>query len=87
MNSSRGFKVCVFHAQRVPPLRVGQDNKDFAAGRMMFRNRWHFVCGTYDGENIRVYVDGLPGAATRLKSATLDNDGRGLHSFMSLLVT
>ena len=54
---------------------------------MIFRNRWHFVCGTYDGENIRVYVDGLPGAATRLKSATLDNDGRGLHLFITLLVT
>lgn len=54
---------------------IGQDNKDFAAGRMIFRNRWHFVCGTYDGEHIRVYVDGQPGAATRLSGATLDNDG------------
>lgn len=62
-------------ASGVARFGVGQDNKDFAAGRMIFRNRWHFVCGTYDGENIRVYVDGLSGAATRLKGATLDGDG------------
>ena len=42
---------------------------------MIFRNRWHYVVGVYDGENIRMYVDGVPGPATALKDATLDGDG------------
>ena len=49
--------------------------EDHAAGRMIFRNRWHYVVGVYDGENIRMYVDGVPGPATALKDATLDGDG------------
>ena len=62
-------------ASGVARFGIGQDNNDFAANRRVFRNRWHFVCGTYDGQNIRVYVDGLPGAATYLEGGTLDSDG------------
>ena len=41
-------------ASGVARFGVGQDNKDFAAGRMIFRNRWHFVCGTYDGRGASI---------------------------------
>eukprot|EP00899_Mesostigma_viride_P004441 jgi/Mesvir1/13999/Mv02851-RA.3 len=54
---------------------IGQDNKDFTASRILFRNRWHHVAGTYDGTFIRIYVDGMEGARTRLEGAHLDHDG------------
>ena len=54
---------------------IGQDNKDFAAGRIVFRDRWHYVVGTYDGAHLQVWVDGLPGTKVHLPGATLDDDG------------
>ena len=39
---------------------IGQDNKDFAAGKLIYRGRWHFVVGVYDGAHIQVYIDGIP---------------------------
>ena len=54
---------------------IGQDNKDFAAGKLIYRGRWHFVVGVYDGAHIQVYVDGIPGTKTELAAAVLDGDG------------
>ena len=54
---------------------IGQDNKDFAAGRIIFRDKWHYVVGRYDGEYLQVFVDGKSGARTTLPNATIDNSG------------
>ena len=54
---------------------IGQDNKDFAAGRIIFKNKWHFVVGRYDGQFLQAFVDGMPGAKTSLKDAVMDNTG------------
>ena len=54
---------------------IGQDNKDFAAGRIVFKNKWHFVVGRYDGSHLQVFVDGMPGAKTSLINATMDDTG------------
>lgn len=54
---------------------IGQNNKDFAAGRIIFKNKWHFVVGRYDGEHIQAFVDGMPGAKTSLPNASVDDTG------------
>lgn len=54
---------------------IGQNNTDFAAGRIIFRDKWHFVVGRYDGEHIQVFVDGKPGAKTHLPGAAIDDRG------------
>ncbi|KAK3288926.1 hypothetical protein CYMTET_3613, partial [Cymbomonas tetramitiformis] len=54
---------------------IGQNNVDYAASKIIFRYRWHYLVGTYDGEVIRIYVDGVPGVRTTLKGAVLDGDG------------
>ena len=54
---------------------IGQNNKDFAAGRIIFKDKWHFVVGRYDGEHIQAFVDGVPGAKTSLPNAIMDDTG------------
>ncbi|QDZ22339.1 LamGL domain-containing protein [Chloropicon primus] len=54
---------------------IGQDNKDFAAGRIIFKDKWHYVVGRYDGEYLQAFVDGLPGAKTSLPNAVMDDTG------------
>lgn len=54
---------------------IGQDNHDFAAGKIIFRDRWHHVAGTYNGTALRVYVDGIPGSRTFVTGEGLDHDG------------
>ena len=54
---------------------IGRENKDFSAGKVLFLNRWHFVCGTYDGRAITVFVDGAAGPQVPLEEGGLDFDG------------
>ncbi|GBG71527.1 hypothetical protein CBR_g8945 [Chara braunii] len=56
-------------------LRTMLRTMDFAASKILFWNRWHYVTGTYDGRFIRVYVDGVEGRKTALQDAQLDHDG------------
>lgn len=50
---------------------IGQNNADFAAAKILLRDRWHYVAGTYDGEHIRIFVDGVAGSQTALHDATI----------------
>uniref|UniRef100_A0A061SAT3 Glycosyl transferase n=1 Tax=Tetraselmis sp. GSL018 TaxID=582737 RepID=A0A061SAT3_9CHLO len=54
---------------------IGQDNHDFAAGKIIFRGRWHHVAGTFNGSALQVYVDGVPGSRTFVEGKGLDHDG------------
>lgn len=62
-------------AQGVARFGIGRENKDFSAGKVLFLNRWHFVCGTYDGRAITVFVDGAAGPQVPLEEGGLDFDG------------
>eukprot|EP00898_Chlorokybus_atmophyticus_P008876 jgi/Chlat1/8990/Chrsp94S08279 len=59
----------------VARFAIGQNNKDFAASKILFRDKWHHLAGTYDGEYVRVYVDGVEGASVRYEGAKLDTNG------------
>ena len=61
--------------QGVARFGIGKENKDFSAGKVLFLNRWHFVCGTYDGRAITVFVDGAAGPQVPLEESGLDFDG------------
>jgi len=54
---------------------IGQNNLDYTASKIIFRERWHYVVGTYDGAHIQIYVDGVPGSRTEFKNASLDGVG------------
>jgi glycosyltransferase involved in cell wall biosynthesis len=62
-------------AQGVARFGIGRENKDFSAGKVLFLNRWQFVCGTYDARAITVYVDGSAGPEVPLSGSVIDNDG------------
>ena len=61
--------------QGVARFGIGKENKDFSAGKVLFLNRWHFVCGTYDGRAITVFVDGAAGPQVPLEESGMDFDG------------
>lgn len=87
LNTHKSFNRIVSHewinwgwnlytdAQGVARFGIGKDNKDFSAGKVIFLNRWHFVCGTYDGRAITVFVDGAAGPQVPLEESGLDFDG------------
>ena len=54
---------------------IGQNNADFAAAKILLRDRWHYVAGTYDGHHIRIFVDGVAGSQTALHDATIVRTG------------
>jgi len=54
---------------------IGQDNFDFAAGKIIFRDRWHHVAGVFNGSALQVFVDGVPGSRTFVEGRGLDHDG------------
>ena len=61
--------------QGVARFGIGKENKDVSAGKVLFLNRWQFVCGTYDGRAITVFVDGAAGPQVPLEESGLDFDG------------
>ena len=56
-------------------LWLPQDNFDFAAGKIIFRDRWHHVAGVFNGSALQVFVDGVPGSRTFVEGRGLDHDG------------
>ena len=62
-------------AAGVARFAIGQGHDDFGTGRVVFRDKWHYLVGTYDGKDIRVYVDGLPGTPLPFPDADLEDTG------------
>jgi len=62
-------------ASGVARFAIGQGHDDFGTGRVVFREKWHYLVGTYDGKDIRVYVDGLPGTPLPFPDADLEDSG------------
>ena len=62
-------------ASGVARFAIGQGHDDFGTGRVVFREKWHYLVGTYDGKDIRVYVDGLPGTPLPFPDADLEDLG------------
>ncbi len=57
---------------------VGGGNFD-AAGTLPSAGEWHHVCGTYDGETVKVYSDGIELDSDGGPSGNLDASGQNLR--------
>ncbi len=48
---------------------------------------WHYVTGTYDGANVKVYVDGVAGATAPALTGNIDNDNNAVNIGRNTTVT
>ncbi|MBI1969562.1 PQQ-binding-like beta-propeller repeat protein, partial [Candidatus Woesearchaeota archaeon] len=55
--------------------RRGPGDAQYVAGRKITTGEWHHLVGTYDGQTVRLYVDGLEGSAIPAPNLPLDNNG------------
>lgn len=63
---ARGFTLRLWDAR--PDFTIGADGwRSVTADQALTKGRWHHLAGTYDGEQLRLYVNGKPVAAKAVK--------------------